>query len=122
MPDFTSPDVRSLIGKAMKASPSDVRLVAQRLRDHALEPRLSAGETRALVRELGYDSLSAFCDALGLPAHIAERWDRFGVSGEMKQVFGLLAAHRARLATAIEEFEAATHVGIDDFLRERNLL
>lgn len=122
MPDFTPPDMRSLIGRVIKASPSDIRLVAQRLHDHAFEPRMSAEQTRAFVRELGYESLHAFCEALGLPPHIAERWDRFGVSGEMKQMFALLADQRSRLAAAIEQFEASTHVGIDDFLRERGLL
>lgn len=122
MPNFAPPDVRSLIGKVMNASPSDIRLVAQRLHDHAFEPRMSAAETRAFVGELGYESLHAFCEAIGLPPHIADRWDRFGVSGEMKQVFALLADQRSRLAAAIEEFESSTHVGIDDFLRERGLI
>lgn len=122
MPEFGPPDVRSLLGKVMRASPSDIKLVAQRLHDHAFEPRMSAGATRAFVRELGYESLHAFCEAVGLPPHVADRWDRFGVSGEMKQIFTLLAAQRRRLAEAVEEFESMTHVGIDEFLRERGLI
>jgi hypothetical protein len=122
MPAFDPLDVKSLFSKVMGASPSDIRFVAQRLHDHAFEPRMSAEETRDLVVSLGYDSLDAFCADIGLPAHIAERWSRFGVSGEMKQGFTLLAAQRKRVAEAIAEFEAMTHVGVEDFLRERGLI
>lgn len=122
MPAPGPSDVRNLITKVMGASPADIRLVAQRLHDHAFERRLSPEETRQVVRDLGYDSLEAFCAHIGLPPHIAERWGRFGVSGEMRQVFSLLADQRRRLAEAVAEFEAMTHVGIDDFLRERGLI
>ncbi|ESY84593.1 hypothetical protein NKI51_30670 [Mesorhizobium australicum] len=122
MPAFDPSDVKTLFGKVMGASPSDIKLVAQRLHDHAFEPRMSAEETRRLVVGLGYDSLDAFCNDIGLPAHIAERWNRFGVSGEMKQVFTLLAGQRRRVAEAIAEFESMTHVGVEDFLRERGLI
>jgi hypothetical protein len=106
----------------MGASPSDMRLVAQRLHDHAFEARMSAEDTREFVSALGYDSLEAFCADIGLPAHIAERWGRFGVSGEMRQMFLFMANRRRRLSDAVSEFEAMTHVGIDDFLRERGLI
>lgn len=122
MADFTPPDMRALLGKVMNASPLDIRFVAQRLHDHAFEPRLPAEATRAFVRELGYEDLHAFCAAIGLPPHIADRWDRFGLSGEMRQVLVHMTDERKRLAQAIEEFESITHVGIDDFLRERGLL
>ncbi|MBA3448268.1 MAG: hypothetical protein H0T56_11795 [Pseudaminobacter sp.] len=122
MPAFSPPDVKSLFSKVMDASPSDVRLVAQRLRDHAFEPRMSADATKEFVGSLGYESVDAFCADIGLPAHIAERWGRFGVSGEMKQVFTLLAAQRKKMAEAIAEFESMTHVGVEDFLRDRGLL
>src|SRR3954471_22573509 len=106
MPAFDPSDVRTLFGKVLGASPTDIKLVAQRLHDHAFEPRMSAEETRQLVVSLGYDSLEAFCADIGLPMHIAERWGRFGVSGEMKRVFTLLAAQRKRIAEAVAEFEA----------------
>lgn len=122
MPTLNPSELRSVIGKVMPSSPSDIRLFAERLRDHALVPRMSPEETRAFVAELGYDSVEAFCSAIGLPAHIARRWDRFGVSSEMKQVFALLADQRKRMADAVDEFESMTHVGIDDFLRERGVI
>lgn len=122
MPPFQPSEVRNFVSRLMGASPADIRLMAQRLHDHAFEQRMSAEDTKVFVRELGYESLEAFCADIGLPAHIAERWGRFGVSGEMRQVFTLLASQRQRMAEAIAEFEEMTHVGIDDFLRERGLI
>ena len=40
----------------------------------------------------------------------------------MKQVFALLIEQRRQLVDAVSEFEAMTHVGIDDFMRERGLI
>ncbi|WP_378941426.1 hypothetical protein [Mesorhizobium sp. ANAO-SY3R2] len=122
MPEFHPSNVRSLVGKVMGTSPSDFRLLVQRIHDHAVEERMSPEAAKAFVAELGYDSLEAFCIDIGLPAHIAERWGRFGVSGEMRQVFTLLAAQRRKMAEAIAEFESMTHVGVEDFLRDRGLI
>jgi len=122
MPAFNPSELRSVIGKVMGSSPSDIRLVAERLRDHALDERMSPEETRLFLARLGYESIEAFCSAIGLPVHTARRWERFGVSSEMKQVFSLLATQRKRMAEAVEEFESMTHVGIDDFLRDRGLI
>lgn len=112
----------SVVTKVLGMVPSDVRLIAQRFHDHALEPRLSPEETAALVAELGYDSIGLFCIAAGLPEHLAVRWSRFGISGEMHRVLRLMAAQRRAVAEAIEEFESMTHVGIDDYMRDRGLV
>ena len=122
MPAFDASSVKTLLNNVMAASPTDIKLVAQRLRDHALEPRMSAEDTREFIVGLGYETVDAFCADIGLPAHIAQRWSRFGVSGEMRQVFTLLASQRRKMAQAIDEFESMTHVGIDDFLRDRGLI
>jgi hypothetical protein len=122
MPPFGPSEVMALCSKVIGTAPSDIKLVAQRLHDHAFEPRLSAEDTRDLVTELGFEDLDAFCAGLGLPSHIAERWARFGVSHEMKQVIKLLAAQRRRTAEAVAEFESMTHVGVEDFLRERGVI
>ena len=122
MPAFDASSVKTLLNKVMAASPADIKLVAQRLHDHAFEPRLSADDTKEFIAGLGYENIEAFCADIGLPAHIAERWSRFGVSGEMRQVFTLLASQRRKMAQAIDEFESMTHVGIDDFLRDRGLI
>ena len=53
---------------------------------------------------------------------LPRRWSRFGVSDEMQQVFTLLATQRRRMAEAIAEFEEMTHVGVDDFLRDRGVI
>jgi hypothetical protein len=122
MPAFGPSEVMEFCSKVIGAAPSDIKLVAQRLHDHAFEPRLSAEGTKDIITELGYENLETFCADLGLSSHIAERWSRFGISHEMKQVITLLVAQRRRMAEAVAEFEDMTHVGVEDFLRDRGVI
>lgn len=117
-------DVRRVLVKAINnlPSPNDLKLVAQRFVDHAVEERLSAQEIEAILQDLGYDSLQSFGRDVGLPDHIIERWMRFGVSWEMSQVFAFFAAQRKRIRDAVDEFETTRHVGLDDFFRDRGLV
>ncbi|MGH7005735.1 MAG: hypothetical protein ACREIP_17460 [Alphaproteobacteria bacterium] len=121
MPPFPN-EVRSILNRVMGSSPADLRLVAQRLHDHALEERMPVDEVRSQLAQLGYTNIADFCRDLELPAHVAERWERFGVSAEMKQVFRMLINQRRKFAEAAAEFEAITHVGLLDFLRSRGVL
>src|SRR5690606_15652775 len=114
--------IPSAVGRTLGRVPADVRLLVQRLQDHALDPRLSPAETAELMRALGYRSVAAFCTAAGLPGHLADRWMRFGISGEMRQVLLLMATYRRAVSDAVGEFEAATHVGVEDFMAERGLV
>lgn len=119
-----SNDFRRVLVKAIDTlpSPNDLRLVAQRFRDHAIEQRLSASEVELIVQDLGYPDLDSFCRDAGLPHHITERWKRFGVSWEMGQIFAFLVAQRKRVRDAVQEFESTRHVGLDDFFRENGLI
>jgi hypothetical protein len=117
-------DLRQVLAKAIHTlpSPNDLKLVAQRLVDHAVERRLSVAEVDAIVQELGYRNLETFCRDAGLPEHIIERWQRFGISSEMGQVFAFLALQRKRVRDAVDEFESTRHVGLEEFFRERGLI
>ncbi|MBF9231906.1 hypothetical protein [Microvirga alba] len=103
-------------------TPTDLRLVAQRFVDHAIEPRLSPTDVSAIVQDLGYPDLESFCRDVGLPDHITERWKRFGVSSEMGQIFAFLGLQRSRVRDAVDEFEATRNVGLDEFFCERGLI
>lgn len=124
MSTYNQNDIRQVLAKAIHTlpSPNDLRLVAQRFVDHAVEPRLSPSDVDVVVQELGYSDLENFCRDVGLPEHIAERWKRFGVSSEMGQVFAFLALQRKRVRDAVQEFESTRHVGLDDFFQDRGLI
>lgn len=124
MSSTNTSDIRHALAKAITTfpSPNDLRLVAQRLVDHAVEPRLSPADIDAMVQELGYRDLDGFCRDVGLPGHIAERWKRFGVSSEMGQIFTFLVQQRRRVRDAVDEFESTRHVGLDEFFSERGLI
>lgn len=115
-------EVRTIINRVMESSPGDLRLVAQRLHDHAVEERMPAEDVKQCLTQLGYTDIEAFCKDLDMPAHVAERWRRFGVSAEMRQVFTLMIRQRRKFVDAIEEFEAITNSGLTDFLRDRGVL
>lgn len=115
------PPVPSFVKSLIETSPADMRLLLRRVADHAVEERLSPEETRALMRRLGHENIASFCAQVGLAGHVAERWNRFGISIEMTQVLLFIAARQEKMEAAIAEFEAATHVGLDDFMRERGL-
>lgn len=114
--------VPTLVKSLIDTSPGDMRMLLQRFRDHALEERFSAEDTELLLNKLGYDGIQAFCADAGLPDHVAERWSRFGISFEMKQVLLFMLAQRRRVQEAVAEFEDTTHVGLDDFMQERGLV
>lgn len=119
-----SNDLRQVLAKAICTlpSPNDLRLVAQRFVDHAVEPRLSTAEADMLAQDLGYADLEGFCRDVQLPEHIIERWKRFGISSEMGQVLAFFVLQRRRVRDAVDEFESTRNVGLDDFFEERGLV
>lgn len=114
-------EVGGFLTKIAESSPRDIQLFAERLHDHAVEERMSASDLRVALLVLGYSSIADFCDAAGIPTHVAKRWERFGVSSEMRAVLLMMLAQRQQFDQATREFEAITHVGLVDFLRSRKV-
>ena len=110
------------LSKVINMSPSDIALITRRVYDHVIEKRTSPEETRMLISECGYGSIEEFCSAVGLPAHIAQRWCRLGISGEMRLVLMHMRDRQRLVKEAVDDFESMTHVGVDDFLQERGVL
>jgi len=108
--------------KVINMSPADIGLITRRVYDHVVERRMSPEETQSLVAECGYGSVEDFCAEIGMPEHIARRWSRFGISGEMRLVLLHMRDRQRRMEGAVKDFESMTHVGVDDFLKERGVL
>ena len=108
-----------MLTRLAEASPRDIQFVAERLHDHTVEERMSAADLKALLSELGYSSISNFCEMADIPLHVAKRWERFGVSSEMRAVLLMMQAQKRHFEQVTNEFEAITHVGLLDFLRSR---
>lgn len=115
-------NVHSLVRRLVDGSPADIRLVAQRLQDHAIEKRTPPEEVAALVKSMGFADIADMCAAIGLPSHVALRWSRFGISAEMSLVLGFLAKQRQGLAKAATDFDSWNHVGLEDFMHDRGLI
>lgn len=114
--------VPNIVKRVLDSSPSDLRLFAHKLHDHATEERMSPADVNANLAQLGYANIADFCRDLDVPSHVAEHWERFGVSAEMRQVFQLMIKKHNRFAAAVAEFEAITHVGLEQFLKGRGVL
>ncbi|MBN9044328.1 MAG: hypothetical protein J0H18_01525 [Rhizobiales bacterium] len=115
-------NVRDILNKVSETSPSDLQLLAERLHDHALDERMPAETLRDCVVGLGFEGIAEFCAAAGIPDHVARRWQRFGVSSEMRAVLLFMLAEKKRAEQAVREFETVTHVGLIDFLQGRGVL
>ncbi|WP_173931898.1 hypothetical protein [Chelativorans sp. Marseille-P2723] len=112
----------TLVKSLIDTTPGDMRMLLQRFRDHALEERMSPVDTELLMADLGYDSIQAFCADADLPEHVAERWSRFGISFEMRQVLTFMLRQRQRIRKAVTDFESVTHAGLDDFMQEKGVI
>lgn len=121
MPKLPVP-VRGLLNKVAETSPSDLHLLAERFHDHAVEERMPVEALRQQFAELGYPSITAFCEAAGIAPHVAKRWERFGISSEMQAVLSFMLKQQKNFKTAAQEFEAITHVGLISFLQNRKVL
>jgi len=114
--------LKTILNHVMTSSPDDVRIAAQRLRDHLIAERMPPEELRTALSELGFQSIAEFCQEAGIASHIQERWESFGVAEDMRQILAYMIAERRRFVQAVEEFERVTHVGLMDFLQNRNIL
>jgi len=114
--------LKTILNHVMTSSPDDVRIAAQRLRDHLIAERMPPEELRLALGELGFHSIAEFCQEAGIAPHILERWENFGVAEDMRQILAYMITERRRFVQAVEEFERVTHVGLMDFLRGRDIL
>lgn len=101
--------------------PSDMRHMFARVHNHAISPRLAPEKLLEIVKSLGFPSVEAFGDKIGLERHIADSWARFGISHDAALLLQALLEYRNRLNDAMQDFERNTQIPLDAFFGEHKL-
>lgn len=114
-------NLERFVRDSLQFRPSDIRLALERLHSHIVKPRMSAQELRAVVKGLGFDSIEAFGDRIGLERRTSESWARYGLSRDAAQLLLALLSYRQRLVEAMEDFEKTTQIPLDGFFETRQL-
>ena len=106
---------------SLEFRPSDVRLMLERVHSHIVKPRMSAEELRKVVTGLGFASVEAFGDQIGLERRTSESWSRYGLSRDAAQLLLALLNYRTRLVDAMDDFEKTTQIPLDGFFENQQL-
>jgi len=106
---------------SLQFRPSDIRLVLERVHSHVVKPRMSAEELLEVVHGLGFASVEAFGDRIGLERLTSESWARYGLSRDAAQLLLALLSYRQRLLDAMDDFEKTTQIPLDGFFEDQQL-
>lgn len=100
---------------------ADLKHVLERIRAHAMRPRMEPAEFRSVVAALGYESLDTFADALHLSRRTVASWSHLGMSQDAAQLLLALLDYRTRVEQAIGDVDSYMHVGLGDFFKDYRL-
>ena len=102
--------------------PADPRHALRRIHAHLVAPRLSGEDFGLIIKAMGYDSIYDFAAEFDLPVQSVEDWRSAGMTFESAQLLRGLAKLKMDTNDAVLEFDSYTHVGLEDFFKERNLI
>lgn len=114
-------NIEQFVRNSLDFRPSDFRLMLERVHSHIVKPRMSARELLDVVRGLGFDSVEAFGDQIGLERRTSESWARYGLSRDAAQLLLALLSYRSRLVEAMDDFEKTTQIPLDGFFENQKL-
>jgi len=106
---------------SLQFRPSDIRLMLERVHSHVVKPRMSAEELLEVVQSLGFATVQAFGDKIGLEPRTSESWARYGLSRDAAQLLLALLNYRQRLLAAMTDFEKTTQIPLDGFFEDQQL-
>jgi hypothetical protein len=106
---------------SLRFRPSDIPLMLERVHSHVVKPRMSAQELREVVRGLGFETVEAFGDQIGLERRTSRSWARYGLSRDAAQLLLALLNYRRRLLDAMDDFEKTTQIPLDGFFENQQL-
>ncbi len=102
--------------------PPDPRQALRRIHAHLVAPRLSGEEFAAIVDAMGYDSIYEFAEDYNLPKESIEDWRNLGMSYECAQLLRGIAELKTNIRDTVVEFDSYTHVGLEEFFKDRKIL
>ena len=103
---------------SLQFRPSDIRLMLERVHSHVVKPRMSAEELLEVVQGLGFKTVEAFGDQIGLERRTSES---YGLSRDAAQLLLALLNYRQRLLDAMDDFEKTTQIPLDGFFENQQL-
>ena len=78
-------------------------------------------DDRSFFRLLGFETVEAFGDQIGLERRTSESWARYGLSRDAAQLLLALLNYRRRLLDAMDDFEKTTQIPLDGFFENQQL-
>lgn len=102
--------------------PPDPRQALRRIHAHLVAPRLSGEEYAAIVKAMGYGSIYDFAADYNLPKESVEDWRNVGMSYECAQLLRGIAELKMNIRDTVVEFDSYTHVGLEEFFKDRKII
>lgn len=111
-----------LRGNPLASPPRRLRILAERVRSHTIDERIRVEALSSELRTLGHRDIAGFCDEQTIPRETGEYWTCFGVPPEVATLIRNMANNRHGLRKAAEDFDNWNHVGIADYLSDKNFI
>jgi hypothetical protein len=109
-------------GHSLVNPPRRLRILAERVRSHAVDDRTRVEDLSSDLRTLGHSDMASFCDEQTIPHETAEYWNCFGVPPEVAILIRNMARNRRELRKAADDFDKWNHVGISDYLLDKKFI
>lgn len=109
-------------GHPLGSPPRRLRLLADRVRAHAIDERVKVEDLSSELRTLGHRDIEGFCEEQAIPRETGEYWTCFGAPPEIAILIRNMARTRRNLRKAAEDFDNWNHVGIADYLSDKKFI
>lgn len=109
-------NLRQLKNNTKNLKPDDLLLALERLRNHVVQPRMSAEQLTGVIQQLGFESVEEFGAHIGIGPRTAQSWARYGLSHDTAQLLLAFLSYAKRLREDAGDFERITQIPLDSFV------